>query len=157
MGQSKIHGKGIFAKVSIKENEVCVVFGGEYTNAEGAAKARTKGKLVMRWDEDLYSVEDRGDDPSYFINHSCDPNIWMNDAFTLATRRHIRAGEEITADYALWEAEEDSIMMWECKCSSLLCCKKITGKDWRILELQKRYRGHFSPLLNKRIDTFEKV
>lgn len=87
----------------------------------------------------------------YYINHSCDPNIWLQDAATLVARRDIPAGEEITADYILWEADENYIAKWDCQCGSSLCRKKITGKDWRLPELQERYKGHFSPLLNKRI------
>ena len=29
----------------------------------------------MQWDENLFSVENRGEDKGYFINHSCEPNI----------------------------------------------------------------------------------
>jgi uncharacterized protein len=107
----------------------------------------------MQWDDDLYSVDDKGDDDSYFINHSCDPNIWMIDAFTLVARRDIPTNIEITADYALWEADEEYVSRWQCVCGSTLCRRWVTGKDWRIKDLQTRYSGHFSPLINKRILT----
>jgi hypothetical protein len=57
----------------------------------------------MQRDDNLFSVEDRGDDETYFINHSCDGNLRMKDAFTLIARIDINNDEEITADYALWE------------------------------------------------------
>ncbi|MEI6773545.1 MAG: SET domain-containing protein [bacterium] len=57
----------------------------------------------MQRDDNLFSVEDRGDDETYFINHSCDGNLRMKDAFTLIARTDINKDEEITADYALWE------------------------------------------------------
>ncbi len=149
---STIDGREMFATAPIKAGEKVVVFGGVYTDDEGARKAQIdKKKLVMHWDDDLYSVEERGDDDSYFINHSCDPNIWMQDAFTLIARRAIQKGEELTADYALWEADANFVTKWECHCNSPLCRKRVTGNDWRIKELQERYNGHFSPLLNKRI------
>jgi hypothetical protein len=66
--------------------------------------------------------------PDHFLNHSCDPNTWMTDEVTLVARRDIGQDEEVTADYAMWEAE-----------------------DWRHPELQRRYRGHFSPFINERI------
>ena len=80
----------MFAISPIAKDEVVVVWGGEYTNKEEAEKERLKGSHVMQWDEDLYSVETKGDDPGYFINHSCEPNIWMQDAFTLVARREIK-------------------------------------------------------------------
>jgi hypothetical protein len=106
----------------------------------------------MQWDDNVYSVEDSGVDDGYFINHSCDPNSWMQDAFTLIARRDIKKGEELTADYAIWEADENYVSKWECHCNSPLCRKRVTGKDWRLKELQERYNGHFSPLLTKRIN-----
>ena len=144
-------GKGMIVIEEISCGESLVIFGGEYTDAEEAKKARANGKLVVQWDDNLFSIEDRGDDLGYFINHSCDPNAWMKDAFTIIAMRNIKIGEELTADYAIWEADEDYISKWKCNCGSALCRKKITGKDWRQPELQARYINHFSPLINKRI------
>src|SRR3989338_10463752 len=91
---SQVGGKGMFAKEPINKDETVIVWGGEYTNKEGALRAKQEGKHVMQWDEDVYSVEVRGEDPGYFINHSCDPNVWMTDAFTLITRKAIKKDEE---------------------------------------------------------------
>lgn len=91
---SGVSGKGLFAKVPIKENEKVVVWKGNYFNKSEADKVKSEGKLVMQWDEDLFSVEERGDDIGYYINHSCDPNLWMQDAYTLVAKRDIREGEE---------------------------------------------------------------
>ncbi len=153
--ETKDRGKGMFAVEKIISGEPLVIFGGEYTDAEGAKKARFNGKLVMQWDDNLFSVEDRGDDSGYFINHSCDPNTWMKDSFTIIAMRDIKVGEEVTADYVLWQADENYISKWECKCGSPLCRKRVTGKDWRFSELQERYNNHFSPLINKKINNFK--
>jgi hypothetical protein len=148
---SPISGKGLFAKEDINPGEVVVVWHGTYADKIGAEQAKKNNKLVMQWDDDLFSIEDRGDDDGYFINHACDSSLWMEDAFSLIARRSIKMGEEITADYALWEADENYISKWECGCGSIDCRKKITGKDWRIKTVQEKYKDHFSPLINKRI------
>ncbi len=148
---SPLEGKGMFANEDIKRGEKLIVWGGNYVDKREAKKYREQGKLVMQWDDDLYSYEDRGDDDGYFINHSCDPNMWMTDAYTLIAKRNIKKGEELTADYALWEADENYLSKWVCKCGSPLCRGRVTGKDWRRHDLQKRYKDHFSPLINKRI------
>lgn len=127
------------------------IWGKDYVDKIGAEKAKKEGYQIMQWGDNLYSVEIPGDSLGYFINHSCDPNAWMVDAFTHVARRNIKKGEEITTDYALMEADENFIAKWECKCGSHLCRHKFTGKDWKQPELQKRYKGHFSPLINKRI------
>ena len=150
--ETKDKERGMFAIQPIQAGEVVVSFGGEYTTDPNEAEAaRLAGKLIMQWDATLWSIEDRGDGEDYFLNHSCDSSLWMQDAYTLIAKRDILTDEELTADYALWEADETFIAKWECRCGSLGCRKKITGKDWRLRELQERYRNHFSPLLNKRI------
>lgn len=141
----------MFAVQKINKNESVLVWGGEYVKSEQAQKAKNEEKLVMQWDDDLYSIEDRGDDQGYFLNHSCDPNVWMDGPYTIVARRNIEVGEEVTADYALWEADENKVSKWECYCGATGCRKRVTGKDWHIPELQEKYRGHFSPLLNKQI------
>ena len=142
----------MFAKEYIAPGEVVVVWGGEFVGKEGAEKVQQKRNiLVMQLDDDLFSIEERGDDDTYFMNHSCDPNVWMKDAITLVARRDILRGEELTADYALWEGG-NYISQWNCVCGSSLCRKRITGQDWKIPLLQKRYKAHFSPLINKRIN-----
>jgi SET domain-containing protein len=151
---SSMEGREMFAIEPILKGEKVVIFGGLYTDRKGAEKVKKKGKLVMQWDNDLFSIEERGDDPTYYINHSCDPNIWMEDAYTLVARRNIPSGEEVVADYAMWEADEDWVASWQCKCDSELCGGKITGKDWRNPKLQEMYKGHFSPLLNRRIGKY---
>lgn len=122
-------GKGVFATKTIKTGETVLVWGGEYTNKKGVEKAKEKGKLVLQWDDNLFSVENAGEDLGYYINHACDSNTWMKDAYTLVARRDIAAGEEVTADYALWEADPNYISKWECQCGLPVCRKRITGND----------------------------
>jgi SET domain-containing protein len=149
-------GKGMFAEELISKGEKVMVWGGkwgmDYMNKKEAEKASKAGKLIMQWDDDLFSAETRGDSEGYFINHSCNPNTWMVDAFTHVARRDIKPGEEVNNDYALMEADENFVANWECGCGSKLCRGRFIGRDWRLPELQMRYKGHFSPLINKRIE-----
>jgi SET domain-containing protein len=149
---SAIDGKGMFAVQPIKEGETILVWGGEYTDKDTALRARAEGKLILQWDDNLYSVEERGADPGYFINHSCDSNTWMNGPRTLIAKREITSGDEVTADYALWEVKETYVSQWQCRCGTSTCRGRVTGNDWRLPEVQVRYRGHFSPLINKMIE-----
>ncbi len=144
-------GRGMFAINPISKGEKVMIWGGEYVNKKEAEKAKITGKLVMQFDDDLFTIEDRGDDLGYFINHSCDSNIWMSDISTLIAKRDIKIGEELTVDYALFEADENHISKWECKCGASVCRKRITGKDYRLPELQERYKDHFLPFINKKI------
>lgn len=145
-------GRGLFAVEPITEGEPVIKWGGTYVSKEVAQQAKAEGKLVMQFDEDLYSIEDRGESDAYFINHSCEPNVWMEGTFTLVAMRGIHVGEELTSDYTLWETDQDKVSKWECHCGSIHCRQRITGKDWRLLDLQEKYRGHFLPLINKKIE-----
>lgn len=148
---SEIHGMGMFARIAIEEGERLIVWGDSYTDREGAEQAQREGKGIMQWDDNVFSYETTEYSEAYLINHSCDPNCWMSDAFTIIARRPIRQREELTTDCALFESDEAFVSKWTCNCGSPLCRGKITGRDWRNKELQERYQNHFSPLLNKRI------
>lgn len=150
---SPISGKGLFAREDISKGEMVSVWGGTYVTREEAEKEKARGRHVMQWDDDLFSVEDRGDDDTYFINHSCDGNLGMMDAYTLVALRDVAAGEELTADYAIWEANPDYVAIWDCICGATVCRKKITGHDWERPDVQVRYRGYFAPFVQKRINS----
>ena len=149
--KSNTQGKGLFALERIKKGETVVIFGGQYVSSEEAQIAKKHGKAVMQWDEDLYTVSDSDVGLAYYVNHSCDPNTWMIDAFTLSAMTNIKPNTEISVDYSLFLDDENYISDWKCKCESNKCRKRITGKDWKLKELQKRYKDHFSPLISKKI------
>lgn len=148
-------GKGMFAKELILKGEDVIIWGGNYVNKEQAEKGKEKGKLVMQFDDNLFSIEDRGESDAYFINHSCDPNTWMKDTFTIEAMKDINIGEELTVDYAMFETNEDKISKWKCQCGSENCRNIITGQDWRLSEIQEKYKDHFIPFINKKINARE--
>jgi SET domain-containing protein len=151
---SPIQGRGMFTTAPIRAGEVVIVWGGELFTGEDVQAGKARQDSVAAIGEDLYLADpvDAPDCPDYFLNHSCDPNVWMQDAVTLIARRDIAPGEELTADYALWEVDEDWTLPEKCRCGSPLCRTIITGGDWQLTTLQQRYAGHFSPLLNQRIE-----
>jgi len=104
----------------------------------------------------LAGLVEGGEDLTDYINHSCDPNVWMSDEVTLVARRDIAVGEELTIDYCLFEGDESHVPPWTCRCGSALCRGRFTGRDWRRRDLQERYRGHFSPFIEARIEGLTK-
>jgi hypothetical protein len=58
--------------------------------------------------------------------------------------RDIRAGEELTTEYALFD---DSEQQMECHCGSGSCQRVITGRDWQRPDLQRKYGRYFSTYL----------
>lgn len=156
-----VHGWGIVSIEEIAQGEPILVWGGaSYTDKASAVEALRHNKAVMQWDDDVFSRKVDGDEEDsgcFMINRSCDPNAWMTDADTICARRDIGSGEEGSADFALWETDERYVSSCSCHCGSSLCRGRVTGADWKDPVLQERYRGHFSPYLNKRIDREPRV
>jgi uncharacterized protein len=157
---SPVQGRGTFAVAEITVAETVEVWGQrwqgvltvEYTADDARAElAADHGMVVTQWDDQLFSIERRGADPGYFINHSCDSSLWFRDAFTLEARRLVLPGDELTLDYALFEADDSFRPAWTCQCGAAECRGSLTGLDWTRKDIQNRYRGGFTPLLNKRI------
>lgn len=152
---STIEGKGIFAKNKIYKGETVIIWGGTLFNINDLLKGLAKHKCIAQIDDGLFIGTRFNEDESIddYMNHSCDPNIWMKDKVTLIARRDIKTGEEITADYAMFESDdwvgEYSYLNFKCKCGSSLCRKFISDSDWKIEEVQLKYHGHFSPYLNR--------
>ena len=152
--RSPIEGAGIFAKKIIKKGEVVIVWGSSTLLTEAGIKTgKYKVHTNVQIGEDLYLAEPPGGSKSLddFTNHSCNPKLWMKDETTLISRRIIEKGEEVTIDYSMFMGDPGWRLKHECRCGSELCRKIITGEGWKIKELQKRYRGHFSPYINERI------
>jgi uncharacterized protein len=151
---SPIHGKGIFATAPIQQGEVVIVWGGTLFTPEDiqAGKAAEHSYAAIRDGIFLGHPSEQGNSAEDFMNHSCDPNIWMTNEITWVARRDISTGDELTADLAMyWEPDEEEWKPWECHCGSALCRKVFTSRDWRRVELHERYGNHFSPYIFDRI------
>ena len=113
-------------------------------------------EYVFQYDYDKWEYIPKTD-PNHYQNHSCDPNTWYEGASLMVARRRIEIGEEITYDYALSETRSPfPILECNCACGSDLCRETVTFDDWRLPELQDRYRGHFLPYIERMIEDFDR-
>ena len=149
---SHTHGRGMFAVGPIAVGDVVLRWGGTvFTQADiDAGKAKPGTIAILHTGLFLADPADSGVADDYHLNHSCDPNLWMRDEITLIARRDVSPGEELTADYGLWECDP-SYQLEPCRCGLPLCRGRVTGDDWRRAELQARHKGHFIPYLNRLI------
>ncbi len=130
--------------------ELVVVFGGVIISiAELNLLPESEKKMTMQIDDNLFSYSKKRHNSDY-INHSCDPNLGFKDSFSLISMRSISPGEEVTFDYAMCDSEPFDEFI--CKCGSTACRGKVTGDDWSLADVQKKYNGWFSPYLQLRID-----
>jgi uncharacterized protein len=149
---SPIAQLGLFAKVPILPGTVVSRLGGRLVTGDELSRillaAGQSYVDSITVDEDQHLVLP-ADQLNHYGNHSCDPNLWWADAYTLAVRRRIAAGEEVTNDYGTSTGIADFSMT--CVCRSPQCRGTITGQDWRRAELQARYGDHWVPVLLDRI------
>lgn len=150
LGVSMIHGQGLFATELIRGGETVMIWGGTaYTEAD-LQEGRVPRNISYSFIDEGLLLTGPADGLDYYVNHSCEPNIWMADQVTVVARRDIQPGEELRGDYAVWESEPEFTLK-PCACGSDLCRRTITGNDWQRRELQERYQDHFLPFLNRRI------
>ncbi|HLM56911.1 MAG TPA: SET domain-containing protein-lysine N-methyltransferase [Pyrinomonadaceae bacterium] len=152
VGESPIHGRGLFAGEAIAAGEIVCVKGG-YVFDRRALEAMPGwyAAAEIQVAEDLFigpSAEAEREGSMIFSNHSCEPNIGVRGQIVFVAMRDIEPGEELTHDWATTDDDDYSL---ECRCGAPSCRRHITGRDWRRPELQGKYRGYFSFYLEEKI------
>ena len=109
------------------------------------------GPVEIQIHDDLFIApvtEEERELSMLYLNHSCNPNLGMRGEITFVAMRDIRAGAELTHDWAMTDDDDYSV---ECNCGASDCRKTLTGKDWQRPDLQKCYAGYFSAYLARKI------
>jgi hypothetical protein len=151
--ESKIHGRGLFALADIDKDEIVAVKGGHIVDREMLRREISPrlGPVEIQIGDNLFIapvMDEERELSMLYSNHSCDANLGLRGEITFVAMRAIRAGEELTHDWAMTDDDDYSA---KCKCGSPNCRKILTGKDWQRPELQKRYAGYFSAYLARKI------
>lgn len=156
---SPIDGLGVFTNRPLRAGVIVVVWGGIVLSMDEFKVGKGLQHTNVGLDEGVYlaSAPDSGLSIDDYMNHSCNPNLWLNDEITLVARRDIIVNEELTIDYAIELLDESYVMKKQCNCRATNCRKVITGRDWRLKEVQDAYRGHFSPFIERRINKLLEV
>ncbi|MEM7269902.1 MAG: SET domain-containing protein-lysine N-methyltransferase [Pseudomonadota bacterium] len=149
---SKIEGRGLFCIAAIKADETVVIKGGHVFDRRTRDElAKTLGPAEIQIDGDLFIgpvTEQEREASMMCLNHSCDPNLHIVGQISFRASRDIEPGEELTFDYA---TGDDDDWEMECACGAVVCRGVVTGKDWRLPEIQRRYAGRFSDYLERKI------
>ena len=145
--------RGIFAVLPVKAGELLSVWGGRIVSTEELDSYPLKVRAdTIEVEQDLWLIC-LNDEPSMWINHSCQPNAGLNGQIALVAMRDIASDEEICFDYAMTDCSpyyEDE--KFECTCGAPDCRGQVTENDWKLPELQARYAGYFSLYLQRKID-----
>ena len=150
---SPIEGRGLFAREAIAASEIVAVKGGAIMDSDALALIRNDvSPAEIQIEDDLYIAPRTAAEVEANIlclNHSCQPNVGVRGQITFVAMRDIPAGSELTIDYAMTDGDPAERM--ECSCGAPECRQIITGSDWRLPELRRRYAGYFSRYIQDRI------
>ena len=152
VGTSPIEGRGLFARQRIRKGEIVAIKGGHVYDARTLAKV--KGRIAVSYIQiadrffigALSAAEVARN--KIFINHSCAPNLGIRGQITYVALRDIGPGEELTYD---WAMEVHGRARTLCRCGARRCRRVLTGRDWMLPRLQRRYRGYFSSYIEDKI------
>jgi len=148
-----VGGLGVFARESIRANELVAVWGGIVYSADEIqllerSVCYSLGHTI-EVAEGFYlasSTPTEMDDIERF-NHSCEPNLGFKGQLLILPRRDIDQGEELVFDY---ETAHSKLEPFECRCGSKECRQKIEGSGWRSKVFREQNSGWLSWCLEKR-------
>ena len=121
VGRSRFAGKGLFAGTPIAARAKIGDYEGEMIGLR-EARRRARGQAIVA----IVELERHALDATAwkhgfrFINHSCDPNVFIRCTPQRAefyARRAIRKGEELTCDYG--ESQHNGTL--PCRCGAANC------------------------------------
>ncbi|MES2308471.1 MAG: SET domain-containing protein-lysine N-methyltransferase [Verrucomicrobiota bacterium] len=148
---SKIHGKGVYAKGPIAPRTQIIEYTGEkISHAESdrrellRQKRKAKGKpsdiFMFELDEKWYIDGTKNGSIARYINHSCNANCTprlRDNRIWYFSNRTIKKGEELSIDYGFdFDVWSENL----CRCGAPQCIGFIVRKNirWRVLAQLKR-------------------
>lgn len=149
---SGIVGRGLFAAAPINRSEIVCVKGGHLLDRDALAEHKDAvNDSELQIADGLFLAPVRVEEfeaVMMFLNHSCEPNVGVQGQIVFVAMRDIAAGEELTIDYA---TIDHGTAPMRCQCGAAACRGLVTGADWRLPELRKKYDGYFAWHLQQRM------
>jgi SET domain-containing protein len=157
--ESLISRVGLFAKKTIKKDELILIWGGNVImrkDMKNLPKCIQDNEYpCMVYPGFFFGPRHVTDlDQAEMINHSCDPNAGIKGQCVLVARRDIKAGEEITYDYETTDIED---MNFKCNCGSRICRGRIDGGSWKNPSWRKKNKNYLSWYISEKIRKLKQV
>jgi SET domain-containing protein len=148
--EKTIEGRGMFASQLLVKGDLIAVWGGDVVTTEEFHNLPFESQRQSAQVEDGFHLVSTKTGPGDWVNHCCDANAGLDGQIVIRAMRDIKVGEEVCIDYAMVDSTpgED----FECSCGRANCRKLVTADDWKLPDLQARYKGYFSPFIQRKID-----
>ena len=126
---SHIHAAGVYTTSDIKDGTLIVEYTGRHISKERGDELYEHENVTYLFALDDGTVID-GHGTAAFINHCCEPNCEtdvIDGRVWIIAIRDIRAGEELTYDYCLYDGDEDDPAI--CRCGAKKCRGTMYTED----------------------------
>lgn len=134
---SAIHAAGCYTTSRIRKDTLVVEYTGPRISKDEADVKYANSPTTYLFGVGDGSTVIDGHGTAMFINHSCDPNCETQEIdgkVWIIAIRNIRAGEELTYDYNLYDGDEDEAL---CNCGAKNCRRTMYAPA----EIRRRTRA----------------
>ena len=150
--KSCIQGVGLFTSQYIPAETILFRLSGRVVYREYAPQYAPENPNWMGMGFERWLEIEKGDTGVY-ANHSCKPNVLVNEHMEFVSIRPIQKDEELLLDYSTTEL--DPYWSMKCSCGEKTCRKTLLSFQYLPMHLQKLYSRFLSPaVLNGSSVTF---
>lgn len=155
---SSVQGKGVFASRDFKKGSFVLAIDDSHIVLDESKLTPKQHEVDLDYlDSKIVLMQP----PEKYINHSCDPNVYVkteNSLRNVYAMRDIVKGDEITYDYSI---NGDNEGTFECRCGSKSCRKIYQGNFFKLpVDIQIKYLPYldtwFAKNYKERVDKLRK-
>ena len=127
-------GRGVFLTKDVKAEKQLLQFRGSVLTFDEQFELPDEANS-LQFGRDLF-IDTQA--PGVYVNHSCEPNCYVNAGLWLKACCDLKAGEQLTFDYSTTMLERNW-QMHSCQCGAKTCRHTIKDFDLLPVEVQHRY------------------
>lgn len=141
---SLLHGAGVYTTSPIAKGTLVVEYTGPRLRVKETDGLYAEGDVTYLFGMQGGKTIIDGFGMAAFVNHSCDPNCesdQIKGKVWIVAIRDIAAGEELTYDYNIYDAEPGEDASCRCgapNCRGTMLCEEEVARHKRILQQRKR-------------------
>lgn len=139
---SAIEGKGLFTDSDLRKGTVLFEIVGKRTQHEYDPALSDQNPNWIGTGYEEWLMLGPGD-IAIFLNHSCQPNVIINEKLQLVAIAPIKINGELLLDYSTTEL--DPYWKMDCSCGAAACRKVLRSYQFLPEALHKKYDKYLAP------------